>query len=111
MTEHMDRNEQVGWIREQVDGAMDADYSGEAQPTEIVEFFLESMNAEDVLPEWFDAHDRNLMIDLVNDQQKADLAAEHFDRLGGVRTVSRECARLDEQRKRALIGLKHGPGY
>lgn len=58
-----DRVQQVGWLRQE---AQDILNYGEGTAEELVEFW-ESQGVE--IPEWFDATDRNLLVQYVGQAQ------------------------------------------
>ena len=53
-----DRMEQVNWIKQQVDIIT---YFGDGTPEELVTFWERNV----ITPEWFDGHDRNLLVEWV----------------------------------------------
>jgi len=63
-----DRNRQIGWLQET---AKSITHYGEGTGEELASFWESQMASEAIdLPDWFDAHDRALLVKYVSDYSK-----------------------------------------
>jgi len=103
----MDRQEQVNWLEEIAGELTSCNWAG--TPRELVAFWEEGGNEQDALPEWYDQHDRELLIRTLGKYMAQDVAGElEEDKLYGEGTGYHTFVTVEEGGKTSE-GLDYNP--
>ena len=77
----MDRQSQVEWLEEIAGDLSSCNWAG--TPRELVAFWEEGGNEQSAIPEWYDDHDRQLLVRTLGEYLSKDVAAWLLNELYG----------------------------